>query len=225
MGLQEELDAFKAKVMAGTPGGPSPARYAEITGRATAELIASGAVGKALRVGDRAPAFTLNDQSGAGISSTEALRSGPLVLTFYRGVWCPFCNMELEALAAALPQISAAGARLVAISPQTPANSRKTERASPLGFPILHDPGGAVAAAFGVRFALPDYLAAYYKELGIDLSLINADDSWTLPMPARYVIAPDGVIRYAQVNPDYTQRPDPQEMMASLRAIQTGSVS
>ncbi len=140
------------------------------------------------------------------------------MVSFYRGVWCPYCNMELQALQAALPEFRTAGASLVAISPQTPVNSRKSARENKLDFPILSDPRNKVAAAFGLRFELPDYLVELYKNLKNDLPNFNGDDSWTLPMPARYVIGQDRVIRYADVNPDYTRRPEPADMLPVLRS-------
>ena len=138
-------------------------------------------------------------------------------MTFYRGVWCPYCNMELQALQAALPDIRAAGASVVAISPQVASNSRKAVRQNALAFPILSDTHNDVAAAFGLRFTLQDYLVELYKWLKNDLPAFNGDPSWTLPMPARYVIAPDGTIVYAEVNPDYTHRPEPSEMLPAIR--------
>jgi len=109
------------------------------------------------------------------------------------------------------------GASLVAISPQTPVNSRKSARQNEFGFPILSDPHNEVAAAFGLRFILPDYLVDLYKALKNELPAFNGDLSWTLPMPGRYVIAQDGTILYAEVNPDYTRRPEPADMLPALR--------
>lgn len=217
MSLQDKLDAFKADFQAGKPPYNVPPSVIQTMHRATAELIASGAAQKALKAGDKAPAFTLNGPDGKPVSSADLLRQGPLVVTFYRGVWCPYCNMELQALQAALPEIRAAGARVVAISPQVAANSRKSVRQNELEFPILSDPHNDVAAAFGLRFALQDYLVELYKSLKNDLPAFNGDPSWTLPMPARYVIAQDGTIVYAEVNPDYTRRPDPSEMLPAIR--------
>ena len=124
-----------------------------------------------------------------------------------------------QALQAALPTIKALGASLIAISPQTKPNSRKSIRQNGLGFPILSDPENRVADAFGVRFHMPDYLVELYRDvLRNDLPSINGDPSWTLPMPARFVIGQEGVIRYAEINPDYTQRPEPEDMLPTLRA-------
>lgn len=217
MSLQDKLDAFKADFEAGKPPYNVSPSVIETMHRATAELIASGAAQKALKAGDPAPAFTLNDHEGHPVSSAELLRQGPLVVTFYRGVWCPYCNMELQALQAAQPDIRAAGAHLVAISPQLAANSRKSVRQNALTFPILSDPHNDVAAQFGLRFKLQDDLVELYKSLKNDLPAFNGDPSWTLPMPARYVITPDRTIVYAEVNPDYTRRPDPVEMLPVIR--------
>ncbi|WP_454855295.1 peroxiredoxin-like family protein [Rhizobium binxianense] len=217
MTLQAKLDAFKADFEAGKLPYNVPRPVIDIMHRATAELIASGAAERALKTGDVAPDFILNNAEGAPVSSAELLRKGPLVLSFYRGVWCPYCNMELQALEAAKPEFDKLGASLVAISPQTAPNSRKSRRQNNLTFPILSDPKGDVAAAFRLRFQLPDYLVDLYKSLKNDLPSFNDDPSWTLPMPGRYVIGQDSVILYAEVNPDYTRRPEPEDMLPALR--------
>jgi peroxiredoxin len=217
MTLQAKLDAFKDDFEAGKPPYNVPHSVIETMHRATAELIASGAASRALKAGDTAPAFALNNPDGERTSSAELLAMGPLVVSFYRGVWCPYCNMELQALQAALPEFEQLGASLVAISPQTEVNSRKSVRQNELAFPILSDPHNKVAAAFGLRFEMPDDLVALYKELKNDLPTLNGDPSWTLPMPARFVIGQDGTILYAEVNADYTRRPEPEDMLPALR--------
>ena len=217
MSLQDKLDAFKADFKGGKAPFFAPPEIHPVMERATAELIASGQAERALRAGDKAPVFTLNDPNGTPVSSEELLAKGPLVISFYRGVWCPYCNMELQALQEALPSFEALGASLVAISPQNAVNSRKSVRQNQLGFPILSDTHNDVAAAFGLRFALPDYLVELYKQLKNDLPAFNGDPSWTLPMPARYVIGQDGTVLYSEVNPDYTHRPEPADMLPALR--------
>ena len=217
MGLQAKLDAFKADFEAGKPPYSVPASVIETMHRATAELKASGLAGQAKKVGDKAPMFALRDPDGNVVSSPDLLAKGPVIVSFYRGVWCPYCNMELQALQAALPEFEALGAGLVAISPQTPPNSRKSTRENRLTFPILSDARNEVAAAFGLRFKLPDYLVELYKSLKNDLPSFNDDPEWTLPMPARYVIGRDGTILYSEVNPDYTRRPEPEDMLPALR--------
>jgi peroxiredoxin len=125
--------------------------------------------------------------------------------------------MELQALEAAKPQFDKYGALLVAISPQTAPNSRKSMRQNKLSFPILSDVRGKVGAAFGLRFELPDYLAELYKGLKNDLPAFNDDPSWTLAMSARDVIGQDGTILYSEVNPHYTHRPEPEDMIPVLQ--------
>jgi peroxiredoxin len=219
MTLQAKLDAFKADFVAGKPPYNAPAEIHPIMARATAELVASGAPSRALKVGDKAPAFTLNDPDGHPVSSLDLLGKGPLIVTFYRGVWCPYCNMDLQALQETLPAFIEAGANVVAISPQTQVNSRKSVRTNALSFPILSDTHNDVAAAFGLRFELPDYLVDLYKMLKNDLPSFNGDPSWTLPMPARFVVAQDGTIVYAEVNPDYTHRPEPESLLQALQKL------
>jgi len=193
--------------------------------RVTDELIASGQAGRALHAGDRAPVFALPDPDGKLVSSQDLLARGPLVLTFYRGAWCPYCNLDLQALEEARSQIEARGASLVAVSQQTAANSRKAQRNNKLGFPIVGDKGGELAAKFGIRWHLPEDLQAVHKQLGADLVAFNGEDSWTLPMPARYVIGQDGVIAYAEINPDYTRRPEPSDVFPVLDQLKRSSAA
>jgi peroxiredoxin len=226
MSLQDRLDAFKANFEAGNPPYNAPAEIHEPMRRATAALIASGAAQQALKVGDKAPAFMLPDAEGREVSSAELLASGPLVVTFYRGVWCPYCNLDLQAIQEALPEIVGRGAAVVAISPQTAANSRRSVRENKLTFAILSDAGNEVAARFGLRFKLPDYLIALYRDgFKNDLAVVNGEASWTLPMPARFVIDQGGTIAYAEVNPDYTRRPDPSELLPMLDRIRQAAAA
>ncbi|KGT81005.1 alkyl hydroperoxide reductase [Bradyrhizobium japonicum] len=225
MALQDKLDAFKADFEGGRfPLKPSKEAL-DTMHRATAELIASGQAQRAKKAGDAAPEFILRDPDGKPVSSRDLLAKGPLVVSFYRGVWCPYCNLELQALQEALPEIAARGASLVAISPQTAPNSRKSERENKLAFPILSDVASGVADAFGIRFALPADLVALYKSFKNDLPTFNDNPAWVLPMPARYVIGRDGIIAYAEVNPDYTQRPDPSELLPVLDRLRAGKAA
>ena len=217
MSLQDELDAFKADFEAGKPPYSASKAIVEKMHRATAELQASGAAERALKVGDKAPAFELPDSEANWVSSQKLLAQGPLIVSFYRGVWCPYCNIELRALERALPQLRSAGANLIAISPQTRSNNRKSVSSNSLTFPLLSDARNKVAADFGLVFELPDYLADVYRAAPIDLAVFNDDPSWTLPMPARYVIGKDRVILYSEVNPDYTRRPEPEDMLSVIR--------
>lgn len=219
MSLQAKLDAFRADFRAGKPPYNVSPELVAIMDRATDELVASGLAGRSLGAGDAAPEFALEGPDGTVVSSATLLARGPLVVSFYRGVWCPYCNMELQALQEALPSYQALGASLVAISPQTKPNSRKSIRQNNLEFPILSDPENRVAEAFGLRFRMPDYLIDLYRNvLGNNLPVVNGDPSWTLPMPGRFVIGQDRVISYAEVNPDYTRRPEPQDLLPALRS-------
>ena len=216
MTLQDKLNAYKAE-----PKPHAPPELGAVSGRTIAALKASGQAERALKAGDRAPPFDLPDQDGAAASSADLLRKGPVVLSFYRGVWCPFCNIELKALQEALGGIEARGASLLAISQQTPANSRKAQRENGLSFSILADKGGEVGAAFGLRWSVPEEMREVHRRLGGPLPGFNGEDSWTLPMPARYVISQDGVIAYAEVNPDYTRRPEPSDLFPVLDRLKT----
>ena len=211
MSLQDELDAYKA-----SPKPNFRPEFGQISGRTVAALVASGQADRALKVGDGMPAFDLPDTNGERVHSAALLEKGPLVLSFYRGVWCPFCNIELKALQAALSDIQARGASLVAISQQTQANNRKSQRENGLGFPILSDKGGNLGAAFGLRWDVPEEMREVHRQLGGPLPVFNGEDSWTLPMPGRYVVGQDGVIAYAEVDPDYTRRPEPADLLPVL---------
>ena len=221
MTLQDKLDALKTKFETEM----APPEVVAVLHRITDELIASGQAGRSLHAGDRAPAFTLPDPDGKLVSSQDLLAKGPLVLTFYRGVWCPYCNLDLQALEEVRSEIEARGAFLVAVSQQTAANSRKAQRTNKLGFPIVGDKDGELAAKFGIRWHLPEDVQAVHKQLGADLVAFNGEDSWTLPMPARYVIGQDGVIAYAEVNPDYTRRPEPSDVFAVLDQLNRSKVA
>jgi peroxiredoxin len=221
MSLQDKLDAFKADF----EGSKAPPDVVAVMRKATADLIASGQAERALKAGMKAPDFALPDAHSGTVRLAELLKKGPLVVTFYRGVWCPYCNMDLQSIEERANEIRALGASLVAISPQTAPNRRKSERENELSFPILSDHGNALADQFGLRFRLPDELIAVYKGFGNDLAIGNGEDSWTLPMPARYVIATDGTIAYAEVNADYTRRPDPSDLLPVLRRLQANAAA
>jgi len=216
---------MKADFEAGRfPVKPTPEQLA-VMARSTQALIDSGQADRALKAGDKAPAFDLEDSDGRRVGSRELLARGPLVVSFYRGVWCPYCNLELQALEAVRPEITARGAALIAISPQTQGNSRKSQRENQLSFPILSDVGAKVADAFGIKYTLSEELVELYKVFGNDLPRINDDPAWTLPMPARYVIDRNGLIVYAEINPDYTHRPDPSALLPVLDDLRARSVA
>ena len=165
---------------------------------------------------DEAPNFELPDATGKQVVLEELLAVGPVVLTFYRGGWCPYCNLELRALQAALPEFRAHNATLAAVSPQTPDQSLSTAEKNELEFTVLSDVGNTVAAKFGLVFTLPESLRPIYENFGIDLPAHNGDNSFELPVPATYVIDQNRRVRYSFVNADYRQRAEPSELLAAL---------
>lgn len=186
----------------------------------TADLVATGIAGQALAKGDRAPAFELPDHLGNLVRSAALLAEGPVLINFYRGNWCPYCNLELRAYQAQLERIERAGASLVAISPMLPDSSLDIAEKNRLAFPVLSDVGNKVAADFGLVFTVDARIQAMYLErLGNDLPRLNGDDSFTLPLPATYVIGQDGIIAYAYVNADYRLRAEPEEALAALEGL------
>jgi peroxiredoxin len=214
MGLQQQLDAFKAEFARTAPVG-RPALYeANID-----ELRASFALERAIRTGDLAPGFTLPDVQGRGISLDSLLEAGPAVVTFYRGGWCPYCNIQLRAYQAVLPDMTTLGARLVAISPQLPDGSLSTAEANELTFDVPSDVGNTVARNYGLAWSLPDELRAALRSNNEALPGINGDDSWALPVPATYVIARDGRVALAAIDVDYRNRLEPDAILAALRSL------
>ena len=175
----------------------------------------------ALKVGDTAPEFTLPDAFGHEVSLESLLAEGPLVVSFYRGEWCPYCNLELRELQAALPKIQALGAKLVAISPEKPDGGIIATEKNKLTFPILSDFENKLARQFGIVFQVGDGV----KELGKsrfnnDLELRNGEGSYQLPVPATYVIDASGIIRFSHVDADYmTGRVEAETVVAALEAI------
>ena len=182
-------------------------------------LRKSGIVERALGTGAKFPDLTLTNAVGGQSRIYDKLASGPLVVTFYRGGWCPYCNLELRAYQGALADIRALGADLVAISPEAPDNTLSTAEKNELTFEILSDVNGALEDALGIRFDLADPIVALYKRFGQDLPTRNADGRWSLPIPATYVLDRDGTIALAFVEPDYRKRLEPADAIAALQKI------
>ncbi|GAB2958222.1 peroxiredoxin-like family protein [Streptomyces pseudoechinosporeus] len=196
-----------------------PAEIREIMRRAGQELADSGRADRALTVGAQAPRFTLPTATGQTLSLDDLLAQGPAVLTFYRGAWCPYCNIALRALQQHHEAITARGARLVAVSPQIPDESLSLTEKHQLAFDVLSDLGSDTAKQYGLAFDLPDDLAAVYDKLGFDLQRVNAGHPRTLPLPATYVIDRAGTIRWAFVDTDYTRRAEPADILAALDSL------
>ena len=185
----------------------------------TRELKESPLEGQALKTGERAPDFELPNHLGEKRQLQKYLDEAPVVLSFYRGGWCPYCNMELAALQKALPDIRRAGATLVAISPETPDHSLSTREKNDLAFDILFDEGNRVAERYGLVFELAPELRPIYSRIGIDIPGHNGDDSYRIPMPATYIINQAGEILYDFVDADYTRRSEPAEIIEILRRL------
>lgn len=173
----------------------------------------------ALRVGERMPQFELPDQIGAPVRSEDLIKSGPVVLSFYRGKWCPYCQAELRALRFALPEIRRAGAELVSISPQLPDESVSLAQRMVADYTVLSDVGNQAAEQFGIVIELPDVARSFLERHDVNLADYNGDDSSRLPIPATYVIDRDGVIVLTHVESDFTRRCSIDAIMEALRAL------
>ena len=214
MGLEQQLAAFKTEFARAAPAGRSALYEAKIE-----ELRASFAMEAAIGVGDQAPDFVLPDAQGKMLSLSHLLGSGPAAVTFYRGGWCPYCNIQLRAYQAALPEMIALGARLVAISPQRPDGSLSTAETNELTFDVLSDVGNTVARRFGLVYALAEELRAALRSNNKGLPGINGDESWELPVPALYVIARDRRVALAAIDVDYRNRLEPEAILAALKSL------
>ncbi|MGA9039958.1 MAG: peroxiredoxin-like family protein [Terriglobales bacterium] len=193
-----------------------PPETQAVHSRAIAELKQSGVSERVLSVGAKAPGFELKDHNGKSVSSAELFGKGHLVICFFRGRWCPFCVGQMEAMNLVLPEIKDAGASLVAISPQTVQQSFFMVDQHKLRFPLLSDANNQAAQQFGLAYRVPDYQQSVYRRAMINLPFANGDDSWQLPIPATYILDRDGTVLYASANPDYTERPEPTEILQKL---------
>jgi peroxiredoxin len=194
-----------------------PAETQAIHARAIAQLKQKRLAANALPVGSNIPEFQLADQDGKIVSSSDLLAEGRLVLCFIRGRWCPFCVAQMEAMNAILPEIEKAGATLAAISPQTVKQAYFMHDQHRLRFPLLSDAANGVARQFGLTYRVSQEQQALYQRTFVNLPFVNGDESWELPIPATYIIERDRTALYASANEDYTERPEPEELVAALR--------
>jgi peroxiredoxin len=183
------------------------------------DLRKSGLLDRVARPGDLLPALTLPDASGESIDLQALCALGPLVITFYRGGWCPYCNLELRGYQQRLELFTRLGATLVAVSPETPDHTLDTAQKNALDFPVLSDVEGRLADALGIRFKLSPTIKALYQKFGHDLPTRNGDGGWSLPMPATFIVDKRGVIASVFVDPDYRRRLDPDEALAEVAAL------
>ena len=216
--MKKELDAVVTKFMSSAPEDVQQKLLGLID-----QLLENGIADKAIKVGDTAPSFSLPNVFGQQVSFYEQIRKGPTVLSFYRGGWCPFCNLELIAYQKILPELQENGAILIAVSPEKVDSSISTVEKNGLGFEVLSDAGNIIAAKFGLVFALEPAMQNLYAELGAKLPKINGDESWTLPIPATYVVNGNGKVVWAHVNANYLERAEPQDVLNILKQMRTGN--
>ena len=215
---REALDAFQAeRAKAGGPAINDADR--QVMDRAAQDL-ARAMPDPGLKVGDKAPDFTLPNAFGQPVHLQEMLVEGPVVLTFYRGGWCPYCNLQLRGLRDTLPYFEQQGARLVAVTPQKPDKSREQVESDGYPFEILSDLDDRVMQAYKLLFQVPADLSQIYKQrLSLDLAEYNGDGRYVLPVPATFVIDRSGVIRAAFVDVDYRKRVEPSAIVSALRQL------
>ena len=214
MRLEQELAAFKAEFARTAPPGRAALYEAKIE-----ELRAEFASESAIGVDDPAPDFALPNAAAKSVVLKDLLRSGPVVLTFYRGGWCPYCNIQLRAYQGVLPEITGLGGRLVAISPQLPDNSLDTVNKNALTFDVLSDVGNKVARQYGLVYALPEEIRSALRSNNKSLPSINGDESWELPVPATFVVASDQHVALAHIEVDYRKRLEPEALLTCLKSL------
>lgn len=192
----------------------------EVITEANKKLDESGII-RGLEVGDKAPDFTLPNPFGSPVSLSQRLEEGPAVVTFYRGEWCPYCNLTLRALQAELPRIHGMGASLIAISPQAPDDALTMKDKNELEFDVLSDVEQEVIQEYGLQFRVPSEIEEVHMTVfKKDISELNADGSWNLPAPGTFVIDQQGVVRARYVGADYTKRMEPAEVVRALEEVQ-----
>ncbi len=212
--LAEQLAEFKA----GFKTRAAPERVATME-QATQELRNSGIEKTALQVGQAAPSLTLPNAVSKPIALASLWAHGPLIVVFYRGGWCPYCNLELRAWQALLPQLNSLGAKIVAISPQLPDSSLSTAEKNALAFEVLSDSSLSAADGFGLAFEMPESLIQVYKTVGHDLPNLNGNGRWVLPVPATYLIDRQGIIQYAHIDADYRNRAEPADIIEQIKKL------
>ena len=196
-----------------------PPETQAIHARAVAELKSRQVAGNILTVGAKAPQFELQDHNSKTVRSSDLLAKGRLVLCFIRGRWCPFCVGQMEAMNLVLSKIEQLDAAVVSISPQNVKQSFFMHDQHKLHFPLLSDPGNKLARQFHLTYRVNDEQQSLYQRTFVNLPFINGDTTWDLPIPATYIIDSDSTILYASANEDYTDRPEPAQI---LRVLEPG---
>jgi peroxiredoxin len=205
----EQLQAASAKQL--------PPDVVEVFDRSVRDLLSEGIPTNSVRPGEVLEPFTLDDATGASVSLDELLENGPAVIVFYRGGWCPYCNIALRTYQRELlPQLERFAARLVAISPQSPDQSLSTVEKAELDFTVLSDPGSRLAQRIGIAFQQADDVLAAQRKLGLDLAQVNAENATFLPRPTVLIVDQDRTVRFVDVQPDYTARTEVADIIAAL---------
>ncbi|MGW8821445.1 peroxiredoxin-like family protein [Paenibacillus lautus] len=213
MSLTQALATVKQEFIAHTPLEIQAEMFRQIQ-----EQQESG-IAYGRQEGQKAKDFTLKNALGETVNLYDELSKGPVVLTFYRGGWCPFCNTQLKSYQELLSDIEALGGQLIAVSPQSPDNTLSQQEKEELSFQVLSDTNGLVAAFYNILYDVPDYIQNIMKQVGMDLTEYNAMNRWVLPIPSTFMIDESGIIRSAYVNPDFMQRLDPEDILHELRKL------
>ncbi|WP_051621077.1 peroxiredoxin family protein [Paenibacillus sp. UNC451MF] len=214
MSVKEQLEQAKAGFIAKVPAEAQEKIFLHIKEQQQSGIVFG------LREGDKAPNFTLTNPFGEQVTLYDEVAKSPVVLAFYRGSWCPFCNIQLRAYQQCLLEIQKQGGQLIAISPQSPDNSLTQKEKEQLTFQVLSDPDGRVADSYKLLFELPDYLQNTFKNtLRLELTEFNKTERWVLPVPATYIIDKEGIVRHVYVTPDFMVRMEPQEIIDQLKKL------
>lgn len=217
MRLNDVLDAYRCCAQADLPETSRSMLQLELDRLRTADWLAG-----ALRTGDQAPDFVLPDSPGRTLRLSDLLREGPVVLKFYRGRWCAFCTLELRAYQRLLPDFRSLGAEVIALSPQNEEETALNRERDRLQLHMITDAGNAIAREFGITYEIGADVRGLYESAGLDLGRTNAAGTWSIPLPAAYLVAPDRRIVYSFVEPDYLQRAEPETVLDELRRLQRG---
>jgi peroxiredoxin len=228
MTLQEQIDEVIRNFLANTPIEQTGPLFSAVE-----ELVENNVGQDAPVVGDKAPDFTLDTVDGGSVTLSQQLAAGPVVLSFFRGGWCPFCDLEFQAMSRAMPQLIEKGITFIAISPEKVNNelsesfstiARVMEKNEIRSVSICRDVDNSVAGIYKLVFKLVEGVKKVYMEFGFDLSKINNDPSWTLPVPATFIIDTDGMVRWRYVNADYTKRLDSSDLLEAIEESITTDV-
>lgn len=211
--LAEQLEEMAAGF-----AGKAPEAMKQAFAQGVADVRALGLEASAKQIGDAAPNGKLLDANGQPVEFSSLWADGPVVVSFYRGGWCPYCNLQLRALQASLQSIEGAGAKLVAVTPELPEKAVETTSKNALAFQVLSDADNELAKALGIVFTLPDAIRPIYQQR-IGLSTYNGNDDDQLPLAATYVIDTDGVIRWAYLESDYKKRAEPADIVAAVESL------